>query len=96
MTPFRITTEAGKALWTKINNEHGSSVWGPVGDGIVAIEAEVTNNIIKQLKSKRCACLDMTTEQFFEAYPDPKEAWNHSNCFFVGIDWVIDLIKETK
>lgn len=45
-----IKTEAGKRLWTKINDNYGSSVWGPVGDGIVEIEAEVEARIIKLLE----------------------------------------------
>jgi hypothetical protein len=47
-----IKTEAGKRLWTKINDNYGSSVWGPVGDGIVEIEAEVEARIIKLLETK--------------------------------------------
>lgn len=47
-----IKTEAGKRLWTKINDNYGSSIWGPVGDGIVEIEAEVEARIIKLLESE--------------------------------------------
>jgi hypothetical protein len=47
-----IKTEAGKRLWTKINDNYGSSVWGPVGDGIVEIEAEVEERIIKLLEKE--------------------------------------------
>ena len=50
-----IKTEAGKRLWTKINDNYGSSVWGPVGDGIVKIEAEVEARIIKLLEAN-CNC----------------------------------------
>ena len=39
--PFDIQTEAGKRLWHKMNQHHGSIVWGPVGDGIVEIEDEM-------------------------------------------------------
>lgn len=45
-----IKTDAGKRLWTKMNNNYGSSVWGAVGDGIVEIEAEVEARIIKLLE----------------------------------------------
>jgi len=38
---YNITTQAGKDLWIKMNMEFGSSVWGPVGEGIVAIEEEM-------------------------------------------------------
>jgi hypothetical protein len=48
-----IKTEAGKRLWTKMNNSYGSSVWGPVGDGIVEIEAEVEARIIKLLEDEQ-------------------------------------------
>lgn len=41
--PFDIQTEAGKRLWRTMNRYHGSVVWGPVGDGIVEIEAEMRN-----------------------------------------------------
>lgn len=52
MSIYNINTEAGKALWQKINQEHGSAVWGAVGDGIEAIEAEVEARIIKLLEDK--------------------------------------------
>jgi hypothetical protein len=36
-----------------MNNNYGSSVWGPVGDGIVEIEAEVEARIIKLLEENK-------------------------------------------
>ena len=38
--PFNITTDSGKTLWRKINATSGSSIWGPLGESIEAIEAE--------------------------------------------------------
>lgn len=49
--PYGITTEAGKSLFTRMNMEQGSSVWGPVGEGIVAVEREVSERIIKLLET---------------------------------------------
>lgn len=46
-TPFDIQTEAGKQLWHKMNQHYGSSVWGPVGEGIEAIEAEMRKQIVE-------------------------------------------------
>lgn len=39
--PHNITTEAGKELWRMFNQHYGSSVWGPIGDGIEKIEKEL-------------------------------------------------------
>ena len=39
--PFDIQTEAGKRLWHKMNQHHGSIVLGPVGEGIVEVEEEM-------------------------------------------------------
>jgi len=50
--PYGISTEAGKALFTQMNMEHGSSVWGPVGKGIVAVEREVQERIIALIETK--------------------------------------------
>ena len=36
-----IETEAGKALFEQMNRDFGSSVWGPVRTGIIAIEKEM-------------------------------------------------------
>ena len=58
-----IKTEAGKRLWTKINDNYGSSVWGPVGDGIVEIEAEVEARIIKLLDDPS------TVQKWFSDFP---------------------------
>lgn len=49
--PYNITTEAGKKLWIEINAYNGSSVWGPVGEGIVAIEKEMQERIDNQSAS---------------------------------------------
>lgn len=38
--PYSITTDAGKALWRKVNDTSGSSTWGPLGEAIEAIERE--------------------------------------------------------
>ena len=37
-----IKTQAGLDLFKKINDEHGSAVWGPVLKGILAIEEELS------------------------------------------------------
>lgn len=39
--PYDVSTEAGKVLFTKMNQQHGSAVWGAVGEGIAAVEAEL-------------------------------------------------------
>ena len=49
--PYNITTESGKKLWTEMNLWHGSSVWGPVGRGIVDVEREVAERIIALLET---------------------------------------------
>lgn len=54
--PYGITTEAGKALFTRMNMEQGSSVWGPVGEGIVAVEREVQERIIALLEADIAKC----------------------------------------
>lgn len=46
---YNIKTEAGRALWADINLTTGAGVWGVVGRGIEAIEAEVEERIIKLL-----------------------------------------------
>jgi len=37
----KIITKSGKDLWVKVNQQHGSSTWGYVGDGIIEIEEEM-------------------------------------------------------
>ena len=66
--PFNITTDAGKELWREMNQHYGSVVWGRVGDGIEAVEAEMRERIIKLLQeakseleghdSAECKCRD--------------------------------------
>lgn len=48
--PYNIKTEAGKELWRKMNLEQGSLIWGPVGEGIEAIEAEMEERAISMLE----------------------------------------------
>jgi hypothetical protein len=36
-----IKTEAGKEMFKYFNDNHGSSIWGPVLRGILAIEKEL-------------------------------------------------------
>lgn len=55
--PYNITTDAGQKLWTQINAHYGSSVWGPVGEGIVAVEKEITERIIAKLEAERQPCV---------------------------------------
>ncbi len=43
--PYHIKTEAGKELWKEINHHNGSSVWGPVGEGLMEVEAEMLGRI---------------------------------------------------
>ncbi len=43
--PHNIRTESGKELWRMFNQHYGSSVWGPIGDGIEKIEFEVEERI---------------------------------------------------
>ena len=50
--PFNITTDAGKELWREMNQHYGSVVWGRVGDGIEAVEAEMRERIIKLLEQQ--------------------------------------------
>ncbi len=38
-----IKTEAGKELFKYVNRHWGSAVWGPVINGIIAIEKEMEN-----------------------------------------------------
>lgn len=57
--------------------------------------AEENKRLADLLRSKRCECLDMSIEQMNVAYPDPKERWfQHGNCDWVGLDWVIELIEK--
>ena len=49
--PFNITTDAGKELWHEMNQHYGSVVWGRVGDGIEAVEAEMRERIIALLET---------------------------------------------
>lgn len=44
--PHDITTESGKELWRMFNQHYGSSVWGPVGDGIEKIEKEMRARVL--------------------------------------------------
>jgi len=44
-----IKTQAGKDLWNHMNRNFGSGVWGPVGEGIIAIEAEMEILMEKEL-----------------------------------------------
>jgi len=45
MSPDDIKTEAGKKLFNLMNMLHGSIVWGPILEGILAIEKEMGNDI---------------------------------------------------
>jgi hypothetical protein len=38
--PYNITTDAGRRLWTYLNNQHGSGTWGLAGELIPLIERE--------------------------------------------------------
>lgn len=49
--PYNITTEAGKKLWTEINAYNGSSVWGPVGEGIEKIEKELLDKMTTKIQA---------------------------------------------
>lgn len=49
--PFPITTEAGKKLWTDLNQRHGSATWGTAGELIPQIEQEVQERIIELLST---------------------------------------------
>lgn len=42
---LRIKTKAGKEFWSYMNNNYGSSVWGRVEDGILAVEAEMRKQL---------------------------------------------------
>ena len=39
---YEFKTEAGKELFEYFNDNYGSSIWGPVLRGILAIEKELT------------------------------------------------------
>jgi len=43
--PDDIKTEAGKKLFERMNTIYGSITWGPVLEGILAIEKEMENDI---------------------------------------------------
>ena len=45
-----IETEAGLKLFTEMNNHFGSSVWGPVRIGIIAIESEIRQQIAREIE----------------------------------------------
>ena len=46
-------------------------------------------------RSHRCKCLDMTIEQLADLQPDPKKRFfEHANCDWVGLDWVIEQIEK--
>lgn len=49
--PYDITTKAGKDLWKRINDHNGSSVWGPVGEGIVEIEKELLDKMTTKIQA---------------------------------------------
>jgi len=36
--PYNLKTQAGQELWTFLNNNHGSSMWGKAGELILEIE----------------------------------------------------------
>jgi hypothetical protein len=46
-----MLTQSGKDLWTRVNIEHGSSTWGYVGDGIIAIEKEILQKISDEIET---------------------------------------------
>lgn len=48
---LRIETEAGRELWSYMNNHYGSSVWGRVGDGVLAVEAEMRERLAEVLEA---------------------------------------------
>jgi hypothetical protein len=41
MPTDQIRTEAGKDMFKYFNDNYGSSIWGPVLKGILAIEKEI-------------------------------------------------------
>lgn len=82
--PYGITTEAGKALFTQMNMEQGSAVWGPVGEGVVAVEREVRERIIKLLQAHSL----MTEAEYREHESDCNLCMQ-----FFGVGLAIALIK---
>ena len=48
--------------------------------------------IIKLLEGKRCRCLDLDKDEFV-ALAKKEGLLQHSNCEYVGLDWVLELIK---
>ena len=45
-----IQTTMGRAFWNKLNQEHGSSTWGPAIDYIYLIEQEMIAKITKEIE----------------------------------------------
>jgi hypothetical protein len=45
-----IQTTMGRAFWTKLNEDHGSSTWGPAIDYIYLIEQEMIAKITKDIE----------------------------------------------
>lgn len=38
--PYNIQTQAGREIWTEINQKGGSIYWGPLGKALPLVEAE--------------------------------------------------------
>jgi len=57
--------------------------------------ADAEARIIKLLKDKRCVCLDLTGSELRNLI-DSDTPMKHANCDYVGLDWVIALIKGEK
>jgi hypothetical protein len=54
-------------------------------------------DIIKLLESYRCKCLDLTGDELRAFIDSEENKLKHLDCFFVGIDWVIDTLRvESK
>lgn len=73
--PYNITTKAGKELWKRINDYNGSSVWGPVGEGIVEIEKELLDKMTAKMQSH---ILSSWAEEWGE--DDDYDNWQCGDC----------------
>ena len=75
------------------NRDWDKEAWTGVA-GIAFIDGRKAerSRIIGLLLDKRCVCLDLTGERL-RSLIDSDTPMKHANCDYVGLDWVIALIK---
>jgi hypothetical protein len=69
--PYNIQTQAGREIWTIINNKGGSGYWGPLGRALPEVEAEA----MRMAEERIIAILEALATHFDCQFGEHHEDW---------------------